>query len=146
MRTGNIMIGAVAKRISSKFEEGDRVKIAKEYGGGTGKIIDVRGSFITIKTTKRGDEIHHSSNLKVINGIGAVKSGRISFDGKRRFFYDDGTLFGDFVGVLSDRSYKKIVADPKNSEIVTTKLKAWAKRNGYRYSKGFNKNKQYGVR
>ena len=76
----------------------------------------------------------------------AVKSGRISFDGKRRFFYDDGTLFGDFVGVLSDTSYKKIIADPKNSEIVTTKLKAWAKRNGYRYSKGFDKNKQYGVR
>ena len=72
MRTGNVMIGAVAKRISSKFEEGDRVKIAKEYGGGTGKIIDVRGSFITVKTTRRGDEIHHSSNLKVINGIGSA--------------------------------------------------------------------------
>ena len=145
MRTGNIMIGAVAKRISSKFNEGDKVKIAKEYGGGTGKVVQVVGGFVVVKT-KRGDESYHSSDLKVISGIGAVKSGRISFDGKRRFFYDDGTLFGDFVGVLSDTSYKKIVADPKNSEIVTTKLKAWAKRNGYRYTKGFDKNKQYGVR
>jgi len=66
MKTGNVMIGAI-KRISSKFEEGDRVKIDKEYGGGTGKVVDVRGSFITIKTTKRGDEIHHESNLKLID-------------------------------------------------------------------------------
>jgi hypothetical protein len=72
MRTGNVMIGAVAKRISSKFEEGDRVKIAKEYGGGTGKVVQVVGSFIVVKT-KRGDESYHSSDLKVINGIGAVK-------------------------------------------------------------------------
>ena len=72
MRTGNIMIGAVAKRISSKFNEGDRVKIAKEYGGGTGKVVQVVGGFVVVKT-KRGDESYHSSDLKVISGIGAVK-------------------------------------------------------------------------
>jgi hypothetical protein len=72
MRTGNVMIGAVAKRISSKFEEGDRVKIAKEYGGGTGKVVQVVGGFVVVKT-KRGDESYHSSDLKVINGIGAFK-------------------------------------------------------------------------
>jgi ribosomal protein L21E len=71
MKTGNVMIGAI-KRISSKFEEGDRVKIAKEYGGGTGKVVDVMGSFVIVKT-KNGNESYHSSDLKVINGIGAVK-------------------------------------------------------------------------
>jgi hypothetical protein len=64
------MIGAI-KRISSKFEEGDRVKIAKEYGGGTGKVVQVVGGFVVVKT-KRGDESYHSSNLKVISGIGAA--------------------------------------------------------------------------
>lgn len=68
----NVMIGAVAKRISSKFNEGDRVKIAKEYGGGTGKVVDVVGSFVVVKT-KKGNESYHSSDLKVISGIGAVK-------------------------------------------------------------------------
>lgn len=72
MKTGNVMIGAVAKRISSRFEEGDKVRIAKEYGGGTGKIVDFVGNFIIVKT-KNGNESHHSSHLKVINGIGAVK-------------------------------------------------------------------------
>ena len=74
----NIMIGAVAKRISSKFNEGDRVKIAKEYGGGTGKVVDVVGSFVVVKT-KKGNESYHSSDLKVINGIGATTALRRSF-------------------------------------------------------------------
>ena len=75
----NIMIGAVAKRISSKFNEGDRVKIAKEYGGGTGKVVQVVGGFVVVKT-KKGNESYHSSDLKVINGIGAVKSDTIPND------------------------------------------------------------------
>lgn len=84
MRTGNIMIGAIAKRISSKFEEGDKVKIAKEYGGGTGKVVQVVGGFVVVKT-KRGDESYHSSDLKVISGIGAVKK---SFYGAKELLND----------------------------------------------------------
>jgi ribosomal protein L21E len=65
MRTGNVMIGAI-KRISSKFEEGDRVKIKKEYGGGSGKVVDVMGSFVIVKT-KNGNESYHSSDLKLVD-------------------------------------------------------------------------------
>lgn len=63
MRTGNVMIGSM-KRISSKFSEGDKVKIAKEYGGGSGTVVDFVGNFVIVKT-KNGNESYHSSDLKL---------------------------------------------------------------------------------
>jgi hypothetical protein len=143
MKTGNVMIGAVKKATVTEIVRSNINRYSlKDDPYDVASDIGKKYNW-SVKKIEQAERVIRKS---YINGIGAVKSGRISFDGKRRFFYDDGTLFGDFVGVLSDRSYKKIIADPKNSEIVTTKLKAWAKRNGYRYSKGFDKNKQYGVR
>ena len=59
----NVMISGI-RRIGSKFNEGDKVKIAKEYGGGSGTVVDVVGSFVIVKT-KNGNESYHSSDLKL---------------------------------------------------------------------------------
>jgi ribosomal protein L21E len=59
MRTPSI--GAIGRKINI----GDKVKASKSYGGRTGKVVDIVGSFIVVKT-KEGRESYHESDLKVI--------------------------------------------------------------------------------
>lgn len=40
MRTGNVLIGST-KYSKPTFRKGQKVKIDKLYGGGTGKIVDI---------------------------------------------------------------------------------------------------------
>ena len=49
-----------------EIEIGDKVKASKEYGGASGKVVDIKGSFIVVKT-KEGNESYHESDLKVLN-------------------------------------------------------------------------------
>lgn len=52
-----------------EIEIGDKVKASKEYGGQSGEVVDVKGSFIVVKT-KKGNESYHESDLKVLNKEG----------------------------------------------------------------------------
>jgi hypothetical protein len=52
-----------------EIEIGDKVKASKEYGGLTGTVVDIRGSFIVVKT-KEGNESYHESDLQVLNKEG----------------------------------------------------------------------------
>jgi hypothetical protein len=50
----------------TEIEIGDKVKASKEYGGLSGDVVDIKGSFIVVKT-KEGNKSYHESNLKVLN-------------------------------------------------------------------------------
>jgi len=52
-----------------EIEEGDKVKIKKEYGGGSGIVVDIRGPFVIVKT-KEGNKSYHESDLQVLNKEG----------------------------------------------------------------------------
>jgi hypothetical protein len=52
-----------------EIEIGDKVKASKEYGGLSGEVVDIRGSFIVVKT-KEGPKSYHESDLKVLNKEG----------------------------------------------------------------------------
>ena len=54
------------KEAIGDLDIGSRVKIAKDYGGGTGTVEDIKGSFVTVKTKDGGGGHYHESNLKVI--------------------------------------------------------------------------------
>ena len=54
-----------------EIEIGDKVKASKEYGGDKGEVVDVRGSFIIVKT-KKGNESYHESDLTVLNKEGVA--------------------------------------------------------------------------
>jgi hypothetical protein len=45
---------------------GDKVKASKEYGGDKGEVVDIKGSFIVVKT-KKGNESYHESDLTILN-------------------------------------------------------------------------------
>jgi hypothetical protein len=72
--------------------------------------------------------------------IGAVKSGKIVFDGHKRVFYKDEK--GDnFVAFVS--GYDEITTDPGNSDEITKKLQSWAKRKGFKINKGIGTTESY---
>jgi len=50
----------------TEIEIGDKVKTSKEYGGLSGEVVDIKGSFIVVKT-KEGNQSYHESDLKVLN-------------------------------------------------------------------------------
>lgn len=52
-----------------EIEIGDQVKASKEYGGLSGEVVDVKDSFIVVKT-KEGNKSYHESDLKVLNKEG----------------------------------------------------------------------------
>jgi len=52
-----------------EIEIGDKVKASKEYGGLSGKVVDIKGSFVVVKT-KDGNESYHESDLQVLNKEG----------------------------------------------------------------------------
>jgi hypothetical protein len=55
--------------IVCEIEIGDKVKASKEYGGLSGEVVDMKGSFIVVKT-KEGNQSYHESDLKVLNKEG----------------------------------------------------------------------------
>jgi hypothetical protein len=57
----------------NEIEVGDKVKASKEYGGLSGIVVDIRGSFIVVKT-KEGNESYHESDLKVLNKESKLRS------------------------------------------------------------------------
>ena len=61
----NIAEESFTEGMDSEIKIGNRVKASKEYGGLSGKVVDIRGSFIVVKT-KEGDEVYHESDLKIL--------------------------------------------------------------------------------
>jgi hypothetical protein len=57
------------------LEVGDKVKASKEYGGLSGEVVDIKGSFVVVKT-KKGTKSYHESDLnkegeKALGEVGA---------------------------------------------------------------------------
>jgi len=52
-----------------EIEIGDKVQASKEYGGSSGEVVDIKGSFVVVKT-KEGNKSYHESDLKVLNKEG----------------------------------------------------------------------------
>jgi hypothetical protein len=52
-----------------EIEIGDKVKASKEYGGLSGEVVDVKGSFVVVKT-KEGNQSYHESDLIALNKEG----------------------------------------------------------------------------
>jgi hypothetical protein len=52
-----------------EIEVGDKVTASKEYGGLSGEVVDIKGSFVVVKT-KEGNKSYHESDLKVLNKEG----------------------------------------------------------------------------
>ena len=50
---------------NQSLKVGDKVKASKEYGGLKGEVVDIRGSFIVVKT-KEGNQSYHESDLTVL--------------------------------------------------------------------------------
>ena len=55
--------------IIHEIEIGDKVQASKEYGGSSGEVVDIKGSFVVVKT-KEGNKSYHESDLKVLNKEG----------------------------------------------------------------------------
>jgi hypothetical protein len=52
-----------------EIEIGDKVKASKEYGGLSGEVVDIKGSFVVVKT-KEGNQSYHESDLIALNKEG----------------------------------------------------------------------------
>lgn len=95
------------RSVGSTFNVGDKVKISKEYGGGTGTIQEMRGSFFTIEKTNGKLEYHHESHLTKIKlnnmkKVGAMSSENFdrmdsltSIPELRKFTYAAGAIIQD---------------------------------------------------
>jgi hypothetical protein len=94
-----------------EIEIGDRVKASKEYGGLSGVVVDIRGSFIVVKT-KEGNESYHESDLKVLNKEG--KKVPLDFP-----MLDEGTYEEDGE---DDRKYALLKVRPENYNLMIDKL------------------------
>ncbi len=55
--------------IVCEIEIGDEVEAFKEYGGLSGEVVDIIGSFIVVQT-EEGNKSYHESDLKVLNKEG----------------------------------------------------------------------------
>jgi hypothetical protein len=64
--------------------------------------------------------------------IGAVKSGKIRFDGKRVFWQD--SKGDEMIAYIS--SYMTLTSNPGLSKEVEKKYNAWAKRKGFKINEG----------
>lgn len=105
-----------------EIEIGDKVKASKEYGGLSGEVIDVRGSFIVVKT-KEGNQSYHESDLKVLNKEG--KKVPLDFPILEENLTESkenkpiGKPMRDSSG---GKAYKVYVRDPKTKKIKTVRF------------------------
>jgi len=113
-----------------EIEIGDRVKASKEYGGLSGEVVDIRGSFVVVKT-KEGNKSYHESDLQVLNKEG--KKVPLDFPmeetiEKNKQYYKNldeaknkpiGKPMRDSSG---GKAYKVYVRDPKTKKIKTVRF------------------------
>ena len=106
-----------------EIEIGDKVKASKEYGGLSGEVVDVKGSFVVVKT-KKGTKSYHESDLQVLNKEGIkvpldfimeLTEGEINEEAKKKL----NKPMRDSSG---GKAYKVYVKDPKTKKIKTVRF------------------------
>ena len=109
-----------------EIEIGDKVKASKEYGGLSGEVVDVRGSFIVVKT-KEGNQSYHESDLKVLNKEG--KKVPLDFpieltEEEVEALYEEAKkkLNKPMRDSSGGKAYKVYVRDPKTKKIKTVRF------------------------
>lgn len=109
-----------------EIEIGDRVKATKEYGGLPGEVVDIRGSFIIVKT-KEGNQSYHESDLKVLNKEG--KKVPLDFpielnETEVEAIYEEAKkkLNKPMRDSSGGKAYKVYVKDPKTKKIKTVRF------------------------
>jgi len=124
-----------------EIEIGDKVKASKEYGGLSGEVVDVKGSFIVVKT-KEGTQSYHESDLQVLNKEGI----KVPLDFIMEDEYldlNEGTFESDEIAIYDDpngdagetKIYKRGTGyygvndsfdfEAKDKAELETKLKRW---------------------
>jgi hypothetical protein len=112
-----------------EIEIGDKVKASKEYGGLLGTVVDIRGSFIVVKT-KEGNKSYHESDLQVLNKEGKkvpldfpmeieVYNKNINEAKNKSKDKPIGKPMRDSSG---GKAYKVYVRDPKTKKIKTVRF------------------------
>ena len=108
-----------------EIEIGDKVKASKEYGGLSGEVVDIRGSFIVVKT-KEGYQSYHESNLKVLNKEGIKVPLDFIFEELEEEVNEaknDNKPIGKPMRDSSGgKAYKVYVRDPKTKKIKTVRF------------------------
>jgi hypothetical protein len=124
-----------------EIEIGDKVKASKEYGDLSGEVVDVKGSFVVVKT-KKGTKSYHESDLQVLNKEGI----KVPLDFIMEDEYldlNEGTFESDEIAIYDDpkgdagetRIYKRGTGyygendsfdfEAKDKAELETKLKRW---------------------
>ena len=116
-----------------EIEVGDQVKASKEYGGLSGEVVDVRGSFIVVKT-KEGNKSYHKSDLEVLNKEGKkvpldfpieLTEGEIKeilVEAKKKAKKKTPKLNKPMRPPSGGKAYKVYVRDPKTGNIKTVRF------------------------
>jgi len=117
-----------------EIEIGDQVKASKEYGGLSGEVVDVRGSFIVVKT-KEGNQSYHESDLKVLNKEGKKVpldfiiedeyldlNESIDEAKKKKSQKKDPPIGKPMRDTSGGKAYKVYVRDPKTKRIKTVRF------------------------
>jgi hypothetical protein len=124
-----------------EIEIGDKVKASKEYGDLSGEVVDVKGSFVVVKT-KKGTKSYHESDLQILNKEGI----KVPLDFIMEDEYldlNEGTFESDEIAIYDDpkgdagetRIYKRGTGyygendsfdfEAKDKAELETKLKRW---------------------
>jgi hypothetical protein len=111
--------------IVCEIEIGDKVKASKEYGGLSGEVVDMKGSFIVVKT-KEGNQSYHESDLKVLNKEGIKVPLDFIFEELEEEVNEaknDNKPIGKPMRDSSGgKAYKVYVRDPKTKKIKTVRF------------------------
>jgi hypothetical protein len=112
-----------------EIEVGDKVKVSKEYGGLSGEVVDIKGSFVIVKT-KEGNQSYHESDLKVLNKEG--KKVPLDFimedkyldlnEAKKKSPKKDPPIGKPMRDSSGGKAYKVYVRDPKTKKIKTVRF------------------------
>ena len=109
-----------------EIEIGDKVKASKEYGGLSGEVVDIRGSFIVVKT-KEGNQSYHESDLRVLNKEGKKVPLDFIFEeeieeAKKKPQKKDPPIGKPMRDSSGGKAYKVYVRDPKTKKIKTVRF------------------------
>ena len=109
--------------IVCEIEIGDKVKASKEYGGLSGEVVDIKGSFIVVKT-KEGNQSYHESDLKVLNkeGIKVPLDFPILEENIAEAKNENKPIGKPMRDSSGGKAYKVYVRDPKTKKIKTVRF------------------------
>jgi hypothetical protein len=109
----------------TEIEIGDKVKASKEYGGLSGEVVDIKGSFIVVKT-KEGNQSYHESDLKVLNKEGIkvpLDFPILEEENKYSSILEDITTFGkvyENINIENSYSLDNIESDDVSNSFIFT--------------------------